>query len=129
MKKLMIACLISLAVAPSAVAATCKKGAVYQSMQSGSKIVVKRIGSGKSDFTGTGRKQAAMALDFVTDDGQRGAIYGPMRSIMFPADVKGLTKDGFRWRAASSDPNGFFRVLTDDGQSEIFTLTYVECAR
>ncbi|MGX5722383.1 hypothetical protein [Shinella zoogloeoides] len=129
MKTIILATIVSLAFAPGAKAENCKKGAVYQSLQSGSKIVVKRIGSGKSDFTGIGRKQAAMALDFFTDDGQRGAIYGPMRSIMFPADVKELTKDGFRWRPASADPNGFFRVMTDDGQNEIFTLTYVGCAR
>lgn len=108
--------------------ASCPNGAVYTSMQSGQSILVKRIGSGMSQFTPGGDKQAAIALDFVLADGQRGAIFGPMRSVMFPVESRFLTAEGYTWQPAGHDPQGFFRVLSDDGQAERFILTYVGCA-
>lgn len=109
-------------------AASCSNGAVYTSMQSGQSILVKRIGSGWNQFTPDGAKQAAIALDLVFADGQRGAIFGPMRSVMFQVDRQFLAAEGYTWQPASRDPQGFFRVLSDDGQEERLTLTYVGCA-
>jgi hypothetical protein len=112
--------------------AICRFGAVYKTLGSGKTIIVKRFGTGSNSFqaNGAGPKQAGMALDFVlTDGGDRGAIYGPMRSHMFAVDLSTLKRLGYRWEPAHPDPDGFFRVLSDDGQSELFTFTYVACAR
>jgi hypothetical protein len=109
----------------------CQFGAVYKA-GSGQTLIVRRFGTGWSSFqaNGTGPKQAGMALDFVlTDGGEKGAIYGPMRSQMFPIDLRTLDRLGYSWKPAPADPGGFFRVLSHDGQDELFTLTYVGCAR
>lgn len=116
---------------PQPGATRCEFGTVYESTKSGTAILVMRIGSGSNSFQadGSGPKQQGVALDFfLTDSGERGAIYGPMRSYMFATDLDTLTQLGYRWKNAEPDPDGFFRVLSDDGQNELFTLTYVGCA-
>lgn len=128
MRFLVSGCMV-MTIAASPAAAVCQKGAVYNSQATGHTIVVKRVGFGKSRFTPGGPLQAGVALDIRTPDGERGALFGPMRSYMFLTDLKYLKRDGYRWQAAGADPNGFYRVLTDDGQSERFTLTFVSCAK
>lgn len=110
-------------------AQTCKKGAAYKVSTSGVIVVVKRVGSGRTSFAPGARPQPSVALDLITPYGDRGVIFGPMRSVMFPTELRYLKNDGYRWKKASADPGGFFRVLTDDGKRERFTLTYVGCAR
>jgi hypothetical protein len=70
-----------------------------------------------------------VAFDLVTPMGERGAIFGPMRSSMFVSDPDTLTKAGYTWgEAVPTDPGGFYRVLDDNGADELFTLSYVGCA-
>jgi hypothetical protein len=65
----------------------------------------------------------------VTQTGERGAIAGPMRSSMFVSDPETLAKAGYTWEQdVPKDPDGIYRVVSDDGQSELFTLSYVGCA-
>ena len=106
---------------------TCPNGAAYGVSTTGETIVVKRSGVGESVFSPGGAPQAGMALDLVTQTGARGAIFGPMRSYMFVSDPETLTKGGYRWDPASADPGGFYRVISHDAQSELFTLSYVGC--
>src|SRR5437868_9961567 len=111
-------------------ATACNHGVIYKT-ESGKTIVAKRFGTGSNSFLADGRglKQAGMALDFVlTVGGEKGAIYGPIRSYMFAVDLSTLQRLGYRWKKAQADPGGFFRVLSDDGQNELLTFTYVGCA-
>ncbi len=128
MRIYLLACLLGLTVIP-ANAVTCHKGVLYRSATDTRTVLVKRIGTGMSPFSYTGPAQPGMALDLITPLGQRGAIYGPMRSYMFITDLRNLTEQKYKWRAADADPGGFFRILTGDGKREFMTLTYVGCAR
>src|SRR3954464_15782587 len=117
--------------APSRNEAICKYGAIYRTF-SGKRIIVRRYGTGMSSFQadGSGPRQVGTALDFVVEKtGERGAIYGPMRSYMFVTDLAVLNRQGYRWRSVPADPGGFYRVLSDDGQDEIVTFPCVGCAR
>jgi hypothetical protein len=52
-----------------------------------------------------------------------------MRSSMFVSDPETLTKAGYTWEEdVPKDPDGIYRVVSDDGQGELFTLSYVGCA-
>lgn len=106
----------------------CPNGAAYKVSTTGETVVVKHSGFGQSVFSPGGKPQTGMALDLVTRTGERGAIAGPMRSYMFATDPETLTKHGYRWNPVSADPGGFYRVVSDDGQNELFTLSYVGCA-
>lgn len=120
----------SLGMSVSAEAAECSHGATYKVSGSERTIVAMRLATGTSSFQagGSGPRQAGIALEFVTDTGDRGYIYGPMRSYMFATDASVLRKLGYRWSKVRSDPQGFFRVLTDDGQRELFTFVSKGCA-
>ena len=107
---------------------TCPNGAAYEVSTNGETIIVKRFGIGETEFAKGAGPQAGMALDLVTATGERGAIAGPMRSYMFVTDPDTLTKQGYQWHPVSADPGGFYRVMSDDGQSELFILSYVGCA-
>ena len=107
---------------------TCPNGTAYKVSANGETIVVKRFGIGETEFAQGAGPQPGMALDFVTQTGIRGAVFGPMRSIMFVTDPETLTKAGYQWEPASPDPDGVYRVMSDDGQSEMFTLSYAGCA-
>ena len=88
---------------------TCPNGAAYRVSTTGETIVVKRSGVGESVFSPGGAPQAGMALDLVTQTGERGAIFGPMRSYMFVPIRK-------RYQGRLPDPGGFYRVISDDAQ-------------
>jgi hypothetical protein len=107
---------------------TCLNGTAYKVSTTGETVVVKRSGIGESVFSPGDKPQTGMALDLVTQTGERGAIFGPMRSYMFATDPETLTKHGYQWSPASPDPDGFYRVMSDDGQNELFTLSYLGCA-
>ena len=111
--------------------AICQFGSIYK-IGSGKTIIVKRFGVGINSFqsNGAGPKQAGMALDFIiANGGESGAVYGPMRSSMFPTDLSNLDRLGYRWEKPQADPGGFFRVLSDDGQHELFMFRFVGCAK
>jgi hypothetical protein len=118
---------------PNRTEAICKYGAIYRTLSGKHKrIIVTRYGYGSNSFQpdGSGPKQAGVALEFVVEKtGERGAIYGPMRSHMFVTDLAVLKRLGYRWGKVAADPGGFYRVLSDDGDKEIFTFDYVGCAR
>lgn len=123
-----VTALIILASIGRANAEECPKGAIYRISESPHTLLVKRIGVGKSNFTQNGPPQTGIAIDLVTSEGQQGAIFGPMRSYMFMVENAGvLTSEGYKWEPAQADPGGFFRVLSDDGQKELFYLTYIKC--
>ena len=119
-----LSCLIGTSQADEA----CPNGTAYEVSTTGETVVVKRSGIGQSVFSPGGEPQVGMALDLVTQTGERGAIFGPMRSYMFASDPETLTRDGYRWESVSPDPDGFYRVMSDDGQNELFTLSYLGCA-
>jgi hypothetical protein len=103
--RLMIVAIAALACSVGSLRADeiCPNGAVYKIDTTGKTLVVKRRGIGQSRFTTDGPLQYGMALDLVTEDGQRGAIFGPMRSYMFVSDPDTLTKHGYTWKPALAD--------------------------
>ena len=106
----------------------CANGAIYKIEPADRTVVVKRFGIGKSAFAPGAPPIDGMALDLVTDTGERGAIFGPMRSSMFVTDPDTLTKAGYTWQPVTADPGGVYTVLDDDGQRPLFSFSYVGCA-
>src|SRR3954449_873778 len=82
----------------------CPNGAAYKVSTTGETIVLKHSGIGKSEFSPGAGPQYGMALDLVTQTGERGAVVGPMRSMMFVSDPETLTKAGYQWDQVSADP-------------------------
>jgi hypothetical protein len=108
--------------------AECPKGALFESGSTGAKILVTHIGIGQSRFAQGGTLQAGIALEILSKEGERGAIFGPMRSYMFVTDPDYLEKEGYQWQPVEEDKDGFYRVLSDDGKSELFTMVFLKCA-
>jgi hypothetical protein len=106
----------------------CPNGAVYSVEPAGKTVVVKRFGIGESEFAPGKPPLPGMALDLVTDTGERGALFGPMRSSMFITDPDTLTEHGYKWRPVTADPGGVYGVVSDDGETKLYTLYYVGCA-
>ena len=65
-------------------------------MSTTDETLVKHFGIGKSEFAAGAGPQTGMALDLVTQAGERGAVFGPMRSMMFVSDPDTLTKAGYQ---------------------------------
>lgn len=115
------------AMSTTSMADTCSNGAVYE-VSTGFLVVVTRMGHGQVDFTRSGNAQSAVALDFfLPHTGDRGVIFGPQRSYMFATDLDYLETSGFTWGSVPQDEGGFFRVMTDDGHSEMFYFVFQRC--
>ncbi|TPI40947.1 hypothetical protein FJW07_06685 [Mesorhizobium sp. B3-1-9] len=72
---------------PEALSKSCPKGVLFKEIKSGIVVTVIRQGQGKAVFTqDKHRLQAATAVEILTKEGERGFIYGPMRSYMFAVD-------------------------------------------
>jgi len=112
---------------PEAISKSCPKGVLFKAYDSGIVVTVLRQGRGKAVFTeNKHRLQAATAAEIVTKEGERGFIYGPMRSYMFAVDPE-VVQD-FEWRPAETELHAFYTVRTDDGTEALFTLHDIGCA-
>jgi len=112
---------------PETLSKNCPKGVLFKASGSGIVVTVLRQGHGKAVFTeNKHRLQAATAAEILTKEGERGFIYGPMRSYMFAVDPE-IVED-FEWRPAETELHAFYTVRTDDGTEALFTLHDIGCA-
>lgn len=110
---------------------SCNLGAIYTST-SGKKLIIKRVGIGSIHYPGdeADLERPTLAVDFIiTEGGVRGAIVGQTPSWMYAADPDYIDRLPMRWSPPDADPDRFFRVMSDDGEEELFTFNFVRCAR
>ncbi|TPJ32004.1 hypothetical protein [Mesorhizobium sp. B2-8-3] len=112
---------------PEALSKSCPKGVLFKEIKSGIVVTVIRQGQGKAVFTqDKHRLQAATAVEILTKEGERGFIYGPMRSYMFAVDPD-VVKD-FEWRPAETEYQAFYTLRDDDGNEALLNFVDIGCA-